>query len=96
MTTFDKDGEVRSHFSPPRGADGRAMTHRDWLPGSLLARLEAGETREAIEAQLAQALGQSIIWHGNADKYAESIRIAIGVLRQACGFPNAPTLRLDK
>ena len=93
MTTFDKDGRVTSTFQPPTDEHGRVLDHRSWLERTVVDRFEAGEAREDIEDQLAKSLGQSIIWHGESAHYAESVRIAIGALRRAAGFPNTPTLR---
>ncbi len=96
MTTFEAKGRMMSTFRPPTDAEGKSMTARDWLQKSVVRRFESGESLESIEANLAQQVGVSVVWHGDSSHFAESVRIAIGALRKAAGIVdprNWPTLR---
>ncbi len=53
-----------------------------------VARLRAGESREAIEADFAKQIGGAVIWHGyEGGGWVETVRFAIAALRAAAGFP---------
>ncbi len=46
MTTFDKDGRMRTGFRPPSDETGRPLSHAEWIKRRVLKMLETQPPEE--------------------------------------------------